>query len=78
MTTDVPSGRPATIPTPEPGDVRLARLSLNQRTCANWSLAEAVDGCVVAGLGAIGTVLAATWRVTDARHRLRLDRLQPR
>jgi putative ABC transport system permease protein len=31
-----------------------------------------------AGLGAIGTVLAATWRVTDARHRLRLDRLQAR
>lgn len=51
---DVPSGRPATVPTPEPGDERLARLSLNQRTCAQWSLAEAVDGCVAAGLGAIG------------------------
>ncbi|ANS77880.1 Sugar phosphate isomerases/epimerase [Serinicoccus hydrothermalis] len=51
---DVPSGRPATIPTPEPGDPRLRRLSLNQRTCAGWSLREAVDGCVAAGLGSIG------------------------
>lgn len=79
MTTDVPSGRPATIPTPEPGDVRLARLSLNQRTCANWSLAEAVDGCVVAGLGAIGVwreqvaevgLDAAVSMVSDARLRV--------
>ncbi|MEU6644752.1 sugar phosphate isomerase/epimerase [Saccharomonospora sp. NPDC046836] len=53
-TTDVPSGLPACIPTPEPGDPRLARLSLNQRTTANWSLREAVDGCVAAGIGSIG------------------------
>lgn len=32
----------------------LARLSLNQRTCANWSLREAIDGCVRAGLSSIG------------------------
>ncbi|HLL63493.1 MAG TPA: sugar phosphate isomerase/epimerase [Propionibacteriaceae bacterium] len=32
----------------------LARLSLNQRTTASWSLPEAVQGCVDAGLGAIG------------------------
>jgi sugar phosphate isomerase/epimerase len=33
---------------------RLGRLSLNQRTTASWSLPEAVQGCVAAGLGAIG------------------------
>jgi sugar phosphate isomerase/epimerase len=32
----------------------LARLSLNQRTTAEWSLREALDGCVRAGLPAIG------------------------
>jgi sugar phosphate isomerase/epimerase len=32
----------------------LSRLSLNQRTTASWSLPEAVQGCVDAGLGAIG------------------------
>jgi sugar phosphate isomerase/epimerase len=32
----------------------LARLSLNQRTTASWSLPEAVQGCVDAGLGGIG------------------------
>lgn len=30
------------------------RLSLNQRTTAEWSLREAIDGCVRAGLPAIG------------------------
>jgi sugar phosphate isomerase/epimerase len=33
---------------------QLDRLSLNQRTTAAWSLPEAVQGCVEAGLGAIG------------------------
>jgi sugar phosphate isomerase/epimerase len=51
---DVPSGLPARVPTPVPGDPRLARLSLNQRTTANWTLREAIDGSVAAGLGAIG------------------------
>ena len=51
---DVPSGLPARLETPAPGDPRLARLSLNQRTTANWSLREAVDGAVAAGLPAIG------------------------
>lgn len=51
---DVPSGLPARVGTPGPGDPRLARLSLNQRTTAKWSLREAVDGCVAAGLGSIG------------------------
>ncbi|WP_424641459.1 sugar phosphate isomerase/epimerase family protein [Embleya sp. AB8] len=51
---DVPSGRPAGTPTPPPGDPRLARLSLNQWTTRAWSLPEAVDGCVRAGLPAIG------------------------
>ena len=32
----------------------LSRLSLNQRTIASWSLPEAVQGCVDAGLGGIG------------------------
>lgn len=32
----------------------MSRLSLNQRTTAEWSLREAVDGCVRAGLPAIG------------------------
>ncbi|MEU0960812.1 sugar phosphate isomerase/epimerase family protein [Micromonospora aurantiaca] len=35
-------------------DARLARLSLNQRTTQRWSVAEAVDGCVRAGIPAIG------------------------
>ena len=35
-------------------DPRLARLSLNQRTTQSWSLPEAVQGCVDAGLPAIG------------------------
>nr|WP_205528543.1 sugar phosphate isomerase/epimerase family protein [Desertimonas flava] len=54
MSIDVPSGRPARVETPAPGDPRLARLSLNQRTTANWSLREAIDGCVAAGLPSIG------------------------
>lgn len=51
---DVPSGAPARVPTPGPGDPRLARLSLNQRTTAGWSLRQAIDGAVAAGLPAIG------------------------
>lgn len=51
---DVPSGAPARVPTPDPGDPRLARLSLNQRTTAGWSLREAIDGCVEAGVPSIG------------------------
>lgn len=51
---DVPSGAPARVGTPAPGDPRLARLSLNQKTVDRWSLREAVDGCVAAGLPAIG------------------------
>ncbi len=51
---DVPSGKPAAVPTPRPGDPRLARLSLNQATVKRWSLAEAVEGCRRAGIPAIG------------------------
>jgi sugar phosphate isomerase/epimerase len=51
---DVPSGRPAQIATPSPGDPRLSRLSLNQRTTANWNLRDAIDGVVAAGLPSIG------------------------
>lgn len=32
----------------------LGRLSLNQRTTANWSLRESIDGTVAAGLSSIG------------------------
>ncbi|MGW5673101.1 sugar phosphate isomerase/epimerase family protein [Micromonospora sp. NPDC003776] len=35
-------------------DPSLARLSLNQRTTQRWSVREAVDGCVRAGIPAIG------------------------
>ncbi len=51
---DVPSGLPARVATPAPGDPRLARLSLNQRTTAKWTLREAIDGAVNAGLPSIG------------------------
>ncbi|WP_231640744.1 sugar phosphate isomerase/epimerase [Nocardiopsis sp. NRRL B-16309] len=51
---DLPSGRPAGIPTPLPGDPALARLSLNQATVKYWNLVQAVDGCLRAGLPAIG------------------------
>jgi sugar phosphate isomerase/epimerase len=51
---DVPSGRPARVPTPAPGDPRLIRLSLNQKTTDRWSVADAVEGCRRAGLPAIG------------------------
>lgn len=34
--------------------------------------------CGAAGLGALGATLAAAWRATDDRHRLRLDRTAPR
>jgi sugar phosphate isomerase/epimerase len=42
------TARPATA------DPRLAKLSLNQRTTRSWSVREAVDGCVRAGIPAIG------------------------
>jgi sugar phosphate isomerase/epimerase len=35
-------------------DPRLARLSLNQKTTNRWGVAEAVEGCVRAGVPAIG------------------------
>ncbi|GAA1784778.1 sugar phosphate isomerase/epimerase [Streptomonospora arabica] len=50
---DVPSGAPAGA-APDPGDPRLARLSLNQRTVDRCSLPEAVEACLRAGIGAIG------------------------
>jgi len=51
---DVPSGLAARIPTPSPGDVRLERLALNQRTIPRWSVEETVAGCLKAGIPAIG------------------------
>jgi sugar phosphate isomerase/epimerase len=35
-------------------DPRLARLSLNQATTQHWTVRQAVEGCVRAGIGAIG------------------------
>ncbi|WP_017602777.1 sugar phosphate isomerase/epimerase family protein [Nocardiopsis alkaliphila] len=51
---DVPSGLRATVPTPAPGDPVLSRLSLNQATTKYWSLRQAVEGCLRAGVPAIG------------------------
>ncbi len=71
---DIPSGCPARIATPRVGDARLARLSLNQRTTANWTLMEAIAGCVAVGIGSIGIwreplaelgLKAARWMVDD-------------
>jgi sugar phosphate isomerase/epimerase len=62
---DVPSGRPARFATPAPGDPRLARLSLNQRTTQRWSVLEAVEGCVAAGIPSIGL-----WREQIAEYGL--------
>lgn len=42
---------PASVP---PGDPRLSRLSLNQMTTKRWSVREAVQGCVRAGIPAVG------------------------
>ena len=53
-TLDVPSGQPVRVATPAPGDPRLSRFSLNQRTVASWSLREAIDGCLAAGVPAVG------------------------
>jgi sugar phosphate isomerase/epimerase len=62
---DVPSGQPATVPTPEPGDPRLARLALNQRTVQRLDVPAAVDLCVRHGIPAIGL-----WREPVAEHGL--------
>ncbi|WP_435771326.1 sugar phosphate isomerase/epimerase family protein [Nocardioides sp. SYSU DS0651] len=51
---DVPSGSTPRVPTPAPGDPRLARLSLNQKTVDGWSLRDAVEGCVRHGIPALG------------------------
>lgn len=51
---DIPSGTPARTATPLPGDPRLARLSLNQKTVNQWSLRQAIDGCVSHGIPALG------------------------
>lgn len=54
MDYDVPSGEAAAVHTPLPGDDRIARLSLNQMTTKYWNVREAVEGCVHAGIPAIG------------------------
>lgn len=36
------------------GAMSLERLSLNQRTTAQWTLREAIDGCVAAGIPSMG------------------------
>jgi sugar phosphate isomerase/epimerase len=62
---DVPNGKPARFPTPRPDDPRLARLSLNQRTIQRWSVGEAVEGCLAAGIPSIGL-----WREQIAEYGL--------
>lgn len=82
MAIDVPSGRPATVPTPVAGDPRLARLSLNQRTVPRWSVPELLAACAAAGVPAVGLWrepvaefgLAATAALVR-RHRLRVSSL---
>ena len=51
---DLPSGQRSSVPTPEPGDPRLARLSLNTATTKNWTLPDAVAGAQRAGIPALG------------------------
>ena len=51
---DVPSGRPAEVPTPSPGDPRLARCSLNHWTVRSASLPELVRACLDTGIPAVG------------------------
>jgi sugar phosphate isomerase/epimerase len=51
---DVPSGLPARVRTPAPGDPRLARLSLNQKTTERWPLRATIEGTAAAGLRSIG------------------------
>ncbi|AKU15630.1 sugar phosphate isomerase/epimerase family protein [Luteipulveratus mongoliensis] len=54
MPVDIPSGAPAAIATPTAGDIRLARLSLNQWTTRHWSLPDLVAGLGRAGIGHVG------------------------
>lgn len=54
MDHDVPAGAPATVDTPVPGDDRLDRLSLNQKTVDRLGVADAVDLCVRHGIPSIG------------------------
>jgi sugar phosphate isomerase/epimerase len=54
LTLDLPAGTPARVATPAPGDPRLARLSLNQKTVDSWSLKDAVAGCLAHGVPALG------------------------
>ncbi len=65
MPVDVPSGREATILTPAPGDPRLARLSLNQKTVDRLDIPQVLDACVRHGIGAVGL-----WREPVARYGL--------
>ena len=51
---DIPSGRLATIGTPDPGDPRLRRLSLNQKTTDGWAIPELVAAVAAAGGEAVG------------------------
>lgn len=60
---DLPLGEPARIPTPERGDPRLARFSLNQKTTDGWALEDLVAGCVDAGVPAVGL-----WREPVQEH----------
>jgi sugar phosphate isomerase/epimerase len=66
MELDVPSGKPASVATPRPGDPRLSRLSLNQRTTAHAGVPEVVDACAQAGIPAVGL-----WREPVAEFGLR-------
>lgn len=51
---DVPSLQPARVDTPVPGDGRLSRFALNQRTTAQWDVRQVIDGALSAGIAAVG------------------------
>jgi len=51
---DVPSGSPARIQTPAPGDARLERLAINQWTVRSLGVREVVELCVRLGVPAVG------------------------
>jgi sugar phosphate isomerase/epimerase len=66
-TRDVPTGRPARVPTPRPDDPRLARLSLNQWTTRRLGLPELVEACSLRGIPAVGLWREQVHEVGPAR-----------
>lgn len=51
---DIPAGTPAAVPTPRPGDPRLARLAVNHKTLNSWTVSRLIDTCARRGVPAVG------------------------